>query len=228
MAKLESSFKNMVLSLTLVTLFAAAALGGMYMLTKEPIEQAKQQKQTAAIAKVLPPYQTLSEPVTTEQMVIYTAFDAQGEKVGAAVQTEENGFGGKFKIMVGFDAQGRIYGYEVLEQQETPGLGTHMVEWFKTDKNDQSIIGKQPAQANLTVKKDGGEVDAITAATISSRAFLLAVGKAYAAFEQNTQASPTDAASGATALCADSANVTADIAAEVAEVVTDTINSKVE
>ena len=108
MAKLESSFRNMVLSLTLVTLFAAGALGGMYVLTEEPIAQAKKQKQTEAIAKVLPDYVTLSEPIPVDEFVAYMAYDEQGRFVGTAVQTQENGFGGIFKIMVGFDSIGQV------------------------------------------------------------------------------------------------------------------------
>ena len=87
--------------------------------------------------------------------------------------------------------EGNILGYEILEHQETPGLGSHMVHWFKNaDKPNQNIIGRQGG--NLQVSKDGGEIDAITAATISSRAFLKAVNQAYAEFkgtEANTGAS---------------------------------------
>lgn len=87
--------------------------------------------------------------------------------------------------MVGFDKEGNIINYSVLEQKETPGLGTKMVDWFKTPIGNQDIRGKNPAKNNLTVKKDGGEVDAITAATISSRAFLDAIHNAYAAYSRN-------------------------------------------
>ena len=84
--------------------------------------------------------------------------------------------------MVGFDKEGNILDYAVLQQAETPGLGTKMVDWFKTDKGNQNIKGKNPGEKQLSVSKDGGDIDAITAATISSRAFLGAVNKAYAAF----------------------------------------------
>ena len=89
--------------------------------------------------------------------------------------------------MVGFDKAGNIFNYSVLEQKETPGLGTKMVDWFKTDKGNQNIKGKNGGTANLTVSKDGGEIDAITAATISSRAFLLTIQNAYKAFKVNTE-----------------------------------------
>lgn len=197
MKRLESNLQNMVLSLTLVAIVAAAILGGLYALTKDPIEKQKAEKQQKAISSVLPAVEglTIAEPDTVGDAVLYKAYSGDN-MIGTAVQTAENGFGGKFKVMVGFDAEGNISGYEVLEHQETPGLGDHMTNWFKTEKNRQSVIGKSPATINFTVSKDGGDVDAITAATISSRAFLKAVQQAYDA----AAAAPVEALSGATAI----------------------------
>ena len=156
MAKMESSFKNMALSLTCITLVAAAGLASVYMVTKAQIEQQKEDAQNAAKVAVL-----------------------NGQE-GTAIECSANGFGGTIRLMVGFGTDGTILGYEVLEQQETPGLGTHIVEWFKDEtKPGQCIIGRQ-ATGQMTVSKDGGDVDAITAATISSRAFLNAINSAYA------------------------------------------------
>ncbi len=208
MKRLESNLLNMLLSLTIVTLVAAALLGGLYVLTEEPINQQKLQKQQSAITAVLPQVEELqiAEPEQVgENIIIYKACDAAQNYVGAAVQTEENGFGGKFKLMIGFDKDGNIVNYEVLEHQETPGLGDHMVDWFKTDKNRQSVIGKNTATTNFTVSKDGGDVDAITAATISSRAFLKAVVQAYEALAPQS----VEGESGATVLAED-ASLTAD------------------
>jgi electron transport complex protein RnfG len=84
--------------------------------------------------------------------------------------------------MVGFNVQGEIVNYSILEQKETPGLGTKMVDWFKTEKGKQDIRGMHPALNNIEVAKKGGEVDAITAATISSVAFLESVRSAYNAW----------------------------------------------
>jgi electron transport complex protein RnfG len=156
MEKLQSSFKNMVLSLVIISVVAAGALAGIYLLTLETINAQKAAKQDAARLAVL-----------------------AGHEDGVAVETAVDGFGGTFRVMVGFDQEGNILGYEILEHQETPGLGSHMVEWFKNaDKPSQNIIGRKAG--NLTVSKDGGDVDAITAATISSRAFLKAINQAYA------------------------------------------------
>ncbi|MBQ7697455.1 MAG: RnfABCDGE type electron transport complex subunit G [Paludibacteraceae bacterium] len=195
MKRLESNLTNMVLSLTLVTLVAAALLGGLYVMTKAPIELQKQQKQQAAITSVLPQIEgmTIAEPEKADGMTLYKAYK-DGEWVATAVETTENGFGGKFKVMIGFDQKGNVVNYEVLEHQETPGLGDKMTFWFKNaDKQGQNILGSNPADRQFVVSKDGGEVDAITAATISSRAFLKAVNNAYAVIA----ASPVEAATGA-------------------------------
>ncbi len=191
MAQLESSFKNMILVLAGITLFAAGTLASMSEFTKEPIEASKTAKQQNAIKEVLPAsFDHLAEPVKIadgiENIVVYKAYNSKNEFIGAAVESSSNnGFAGKIVIMVGFDKDGNIINYSVLEQKETPGLGTKMVDWFKTKKGNQSIIGKNPAIAKLTVSKDGGEVDAITASTISSRAFLSSVRNAYQAFIKN-------------------------------------------
>jgi electron transport complex protein RnfG len=159
MAKLESTFKNMVLSLVIISMVAAGSLAAVYLLTLENINAQKAAKQEAARKAVL-----------------------CGHEDGVAIETVVDGFGGPFRVMVGFDAEGNILGYEILEHQETPGLGSHMVHWFKNaDKPGQNIIGRKAG--NLTVSKDGGDVDAITAATITSRAFLKAINQAYAEFQ---------------------------------------------
>ncbi len=192
MAKLKSTLLNMILSLTCIALVAAALLSGVYLLTQENIEAQKTAKQLEAISAVLPTHERIADPETVQGLVVHKAYTGD-TFVGAAVETESNGFGGKIRLMVGFDNDSHITGYEVLEQVETPGLGTHIVEWFKNaNKAGQNIIGRKATGA-MTVSKDGGDVDAITAATISSRAFLEAVNKAYEAYTEGE----VEAASGA-------------------------------
>ena len=112
--------------------------------------------------------------------IIYNVRDAQGQDIGTAVESTTLGFGGNLKVLVGFSADDTILGYTLLEHAETPGLGAKADKWFqKGEKGD--IIGLNPAEP-LTVSKDGGQVDAITASTITSRAFLLAVNNAYNAY----------------------------------------------
>ena len=213
----------MVLVLTIISLIAAGVLGSVYQVTEEPIAKAKAEKQQNAIKQVLGDFDRLEEEVV-DGITLYKGYIAD-EFVGAAVEASSNGFSGEVKIMVGFDKDGNILDYAVLQQAETPGLGTKMVDWFKTDKGNQNIKGKNPGKKELKVSKDGGDVDAITAATISSRAFLGAVNKAYAAYSggdvnavsgaSNVQSQSTDSVA-----CDSQQSVVADSAA----VITDSIN----
>lgn len=195
MAKLESNFKNMVLVLTSVALIAGFLLASVYSITEVPIQESKLAKQQNAIKEVLPEFDNF-ETETVNGLNVYKAYKSNSF-VGAAVESfSPNGFSGEIRLMVGFDKNGNIINYVVLEQKETPGLGTKVVDWFKTDKANQSIIDKNPATNNIKLKKDGGEIDAITASTISSRAFIQAVTSAYNAYADNPDA--PDANSSAT------------------------------
>ena len=182
MAKTESTFKNMVLSLTFISLAASACLGFVYEFTKKPIELSNLNKKLEAIKQVVPeftnnPNEEMYRLPTGDgdSLDIYPA-KKDNIVVGYAVNTyTKKGFSGNINLMVGFKPNGSIINITVLEQKETPGLGTKMTEsQFKDQFND-----KNPVQFNLKVKKDGGQVDAITAATISSRAFCDAVQRAY-------------------------------------------------
>jgi electron transport complex protein RnfG len=203
MAKLKSTFPNMLLSLTSIALVAAAALAGVYMLTKNKIAEELYKKQQEAIIEVLPQVEGLqvAEAEVVNGITLHKAY-VGNQWVGTAVEASTEGninmpFGGVFKLMVGFDNVGNVVNYVVLEQAETPGLGALMTTWFKNEsKPRQNIIGKNPATTEFSVSKDGGDVDAITASTITSRAFLEVVVKAYNAIAQ--QPMPIDAASSAT------------------------------
>ena len=182
MAKTESTFKNMALSLTLIALVSSALLGFVYEFTKEPIALSNLNKKLNAIKQVVPeftnnPNDEMFRLPTGEgdSLEIYPA-KKDDVIVGYAVNTfTSKGFSGNISLMAGFKPDGTIINISVLEQKETPGLGTKMTEpGFKDQFNE-----KNPAEFQLKVKKDGGPVDAITAATISSRAFCDAVQRAY-------------------------------------------------
>lgn len=184
MAKLQSSLTNMLLSLTCISLVAAGLLAGVNALTADPIAASEKKAKAEAKLAVLPieGVEVAEEAEVIDGLNVYRA-TVNGEHVGAAVETRENGFGGEFTIMVGFDAEGNILGYKVLSHQETPGLGSKMQEWFSNEEKPSALVrGKNPGTCNFTVSKDGGDVEAITAATISSRAFLSAIQKAYNAY----------------------------------------------
>ena len=201
MKKLESSLTNMVLVLTLVAVIMGGVLAFVNHLTEGPISEQKEKALANGIKSVMVCDElTVAKTDEVKQTVdgkeltyiIYQVKDAQGNDLGAAVQSTTMGFGGDLKVLVGFDPEGKILGYTLLEHAETPGLGAKADQWFqKGQKGD--IIGKDP-QEPLTVSKDGGQVDAITASTITSRAFLKAINNAYTAYK----ATPVDAESGAT------------------------------
>ena len=201
MKKLESSLLNMTLVLTLVAVVMGGILAFVNHLTESPIAEQKAKALADGIKTVMVCNDlVVAEPVEVKQdidgkehtFIIYNVKDAQGKDLGAAVQSVTMGFGGDLKVLVGFDTEGNILGYTLLEHAETPGLGAKADQWFqKGQKGD--IIGKSPAEA-LTVSKDGGQVDAITASTITSRAFLKAVNNAYNAYK----VTPTDGETGAT------------------------------
>ena len=191
MAKTESTFINMTLTLVVVTLVAAGLLGTVFALTKEPIRLAELAKKNEAIANVVPGFD--NEPsqeverlfLDGDSIFLYTA--RKGEEVlGTAVETFTNkGFSGEFKLMVGIDPDGSIIKIAVIKHAETPGLGDKMEQ----DKSDFHIqfMGKDPENFNLAVTKDRGDVDAITASTITSRAYCDAVTRAFEAFKQKKQ-----------------------------------------
>lgn len=187
---MKSTLTNMVLSLLGITLVASLAVGVIYRVTAGPIADAKTAKLTNAIAQVLPPFDnTPGDSVQTlnidgGEVKIYSG-TKNGQPVGYAIETfSNNGFGGEVRLIVGFNPDGTIYRTEVLSQHETPGLGDKM-ERSKSDFAQQ-FDGKNPADFHLAVSKDGGDVDAITAATISSRAYTEAIARAYNVFSQIT------------------------------------------
>lgn len=190
MAK-ESNFKNMTLTLFVVSFMASTSLGLVYSFTKGPIENAQIAKINNALSKVLPAFdnQPAAEKYTREvdggTLIFYPATKG-GEKVGVAIQTfTMKGFSGQIDLMVGFLADGSINAIEVVAHKETPGLGDKM----ETAKSNFSVQfkGKNPESFKLSVKKDGGDVDAITASTISSRAYCDAVIRAYNALKKEEE-----------------------------------------
>ena len=162
----------MTLCLFVICFVCSALLAGVYSLTADPIAAAAAAKNEAAIKEVLPESAVAIEEVRTVEMEGQTyeynlAYDAQGNTVGCAINVAPVGFGGPIVIKVGFDVNGNIWNTKVLSQSETPGLGAKCVEPSFADQ----FKGFSPSEKKLAVKKDGGDVDAITASTITSRAY---------------------------------------------------------
>lgn len=220
MKKLESNRLNMAVVMTAIAVVAAGILGWVNSITEEPIAQKNAQTVSDGIRSVIVGDRDIEFNVAPAQerngFVFHKVTDTAGRFLGTAVESADpNGFGGNLKIMVGFDAEGYILGYKVLEHSETPGLGAQADDWFRqpveagsvsgskladvvfgapVKAGNHNIIGLNPADDVMTVSKDGGQVDAITASTITSRAFLRAVNAAYKELFGYTAA---DAVSGA-------------------------------
>ncbi len=188
--KKESTFANMFISLFVISLVAGFSLGSVYNLTKAPIAAAAAKKMEDALKTVLPDFDSISagklkSAVDNDSLQVFTAYKA-GQLSGWAVKTSsKKGFGGEIILMAGFKPDGSIQNISVLEHKETPGLGDKM----QASKSDfyRQFIDKNPKTFTLKVIKDGGKVDAITAATISSRAYTEAVNRAWQTIMQNRE-----------------------------------------
>lgn len=183
MSKKESTFLNMTLTLFIITLISGLSLGYVNDLTLEPKAKAKMDRKIKALKQVLPEFNNnLVEEVSLiksdkakDSIEIYTAKNNSTHVGTAIIGSSDKGYSGLVKLMVGFTPEGNIQNIVVLEQKETPGLGTKM----KEPKFLDQFKGKNPSQFNLKPKKDGGDVDALTGATISTRAFGEATQLAY-------------------------------------------------
>ncbi|MFI3305252.1 MAG: RnfABCDGE type electron transport complex subunit G [Rikenellaceae bacterium] len=183
---MKSTLLNMVLSLFGITLIASAGVAGVYELTKEPIAAAKSAAVRESLTMVLPEFdKSEMESVTVDELPIdiYTA-SMGGEVVGYAVQSATKlGYSGLITMMVGVDPEGELLNVSVLSHNETPGLGGDI------DNDNNSLIfsvqGKSlEAIDDLRVTKDGGDVDALTGATITSRAYIDVIKRAYSALSE--------------------------------------------
>lgn len=184
----------MLLTLLIITFVSSAVVGFVYSLTEKPIGEVKKKKIKASIEQVIPAFDTVTTFKVADDgdsLVFYSA-TKNGAAVGTAIETfDNNGFSGHISIMVGFLPDGTINGVAVLSQNETPGLGAKMSEKQKEGAKPAfttQFLGKNPINFKLAVTKDGGNVDAITASTISSRAFCLAVQRAYDALKAHQAA----------------------------------------
>ena len=213
MKKIKSTLPNILISLTTICIVAGTALSATNKFTEKAVIAAMNAEIQNAIKKVLPefdndPAEEQYKAAITEgdSLTIYPAKNA-GNIVGYAIESySKKGFSGLIRVMVGFDSEGKILNFSVLEHNETPGLGSKMQEWFRADNNRQSILGRDMTTGILKLSKDGGDIDAITASTISSRAFLEAINFAYAVSSGNS-----DAVSGATSGDTDSVSAATDI-----------------
>ncbi|NDW17517.1 RnfABCDGE type electron transport complex subunit G [Dysgonomonas sp. 216] len=230
MAKLKSTLLNMFLSLTIICIVAAAILAYVDQETAPLIANGKKQKLENAIRDVIPgfdnsPLEDMYSIATSkgDSLKVYPAKKGT-ELLGVAIESfTMKGFSGEIRILVGLKPEGEIIDYAILQHAETPGLGDKMDTWFKTDKKNQNIIGRNLSGSTLKLNKDGGDVDAITAATITSRAFLDAVNRAYATYTNQEW----DSSSGATTSSGEATDSTSG-ATDTSDSVTDSTSGATE
>lgn len=211
--KKEFSSFSLVATLGVICACAGLALSAVYEVTKGPIDEAKRREKLQAIEYVLPEHANqpdkeavalaiLTNQATGEVVQVapagkadalqpasgqavaaieaYPARDKGGALLGWAIPTSNpQGYGGTLKFMVGLDAQGRIARIKALEIPETPGLGDAVAK----PKFLEKMQGKGAEGTKWTVSKDGGDIDGITAATISSRAAIGAISSAFPIYE---------------------------------------------
>lgn len=182
MQKLKSNLPNMVGVLTIVAVLCSGILAFINQATKPAIDAQAEQALADGLKAVLAADQlTVNSTEDVKRTVDgkeLTYIVYKTDKGTAVQSTDPNGFGGNLTVLVGFNETGEILGYTVLAHAETPGLGAKAPEWFQKGQPG-CIVGLNPGKANLTVSKDGGDIDAITASTITSRSFLRAVQQAY-------------------------------------------------
>ena len=189
MSKKESTFLNMTITLFAITIIAGVSLGFINDITEQPIKDAKIAKKTNALKLVLPDFNNkivesvklVNHELAKDSIEIYPGFQDEKHVGTAIIGSSEKGYSGLVKIMVGFEPNGTIKNTVVLEQKETPGLGTKM----KDDKFLRQFRGKNPAEYDVKPTKDGGDVDALTGATITTRAFGEATQMAYDVYKEN-------------------------------------------
>ncbi len=170
---------KLILVLTVICAVSSALLAAVYCITKDPIAAALELRTAKAAAAVLP--EGVSTPEKKEVDGV-TFFVAKKEGALAAVALEgrsKNGYGGEIVLMIGLSSDGKLVNYQKIVANETPGLGTKM----ESDTFRKPLLGR-PFKTDWRVKKDGGEIDAITAATISSRAVMECIRDAIAKYEK--------------------------------------------
>ncbi len=170
---------KLVLILTVICAVSSALLAAVYSKTKEPIAAALELRTAHAVKRVMPEGVSTPEKREVGGVTFFVAMN-NGRLASVAVEgRSKNGYGGEIALMVGLSADGKLVNFQKLVANETPGLGSKI----DSDAFRKPLLGR-PLDADWRVKKDGGKVDAITAATISSRAALECIRDAIGKYEK--------------------------------------------
>lgn len=172
----QSNLKNMAVVLAGVCLVCSAILGIVYAVTCEPVKAAAKKALEVSVGQVLPDGGTLSDAATLtfggNEYEYFKSTAPDGSVAAYAVKSTVIGFGGPLTLMVGVLPDGTVNNTSVLECNETPGLGAKC-------RTDESFMSQWKGfKGDFKVRKDGGDIDAITASTITSRAYTQAVENA--------------------------------------------------
>ena len=179
---MKSNIFSMIAALLIVSICSAISIGYVYQKTFEPIAAAKKAKIMSAIKEMVGPFDNNPfeerTAISGNEVELYPARE-NGTITSVAVKSFSNqGFGGKIELILGILMDGTISGNKVTQQNETPGLGSKVTE----EKFTSQFIGLNTHSDKFSLSKEGGEIDAVTGATISSRAVIDAVQKAVSAY----------------------------------------------
>ena len=170
---------KLVAVLTIISSLSAAMLAAVYNVTMGPIMQALEEKTAKAAGEVMPEGASAAVKQSVDGQTLFVARAADGTVRAVAIEgTSQNGYGGEIKLMVGLGTDKTLVNYRVISSKETAGLGTKIAE----PDFMRPLLGK-PFSANWKVKKDGGDFDAVTSATISSRAALECIRDAISKYD---------------------------------------------
>lgn len=178
---------KMMFVLTLICVLAGGLLAMVNNVTKEPIAQALRDEKLEAMKNVLPEYD--NDPMSCTDVVIedgkkweFYVARKDGKFIGAAFEaSSDQGYSGTIRILVGIRPDNTVQGLEILQHAETPGLGARVTEISFRDQ----FKGRNIDKTNWKVKKDGGDIDAITGATISPRTVLEALRAGLKVYARN-------------------------------------------
>lgn len=200
-----AELRRLLIVLTVVAALAGLILAAVESATRAPIAAQRRAEMLRALKSVLPPADNAPD---TDTVRLVAGRDRKGRDLertffrgrqagvlsGVAFQvTAPDGYGGNIEIMVGVDPQGVVYGVEILQHSETPGLGDKIA----LPAFHQMFIGKHLDNADWRVKKDGGDFDQLTGATISPRAVVGAIRHGLEFFREHRQEIAAPAAPGA-------------------------------
>jgi electron transport complex protein RnfG len=185
-----------VLVLTMITALSGLVLATTERCTRVPIAEQHARQQRKALRAVLPAVDntpkddsvTLTDASGKEgspQKTTYYRGRQQGRIVGVAFQiVAENGYGGPIRMMVGVAPDGSLLGMAILHQSETPGLGNRI----KEPAFRRQFIGKGLSGYRWRVRKDGGDFDQLSGATISSRAVVAGLAEGLKKYRDHAKA----------------------------------------